>query len=84
LGRRWKSLHRLVYGAAGLVILHFVWLVKADLTEPLLYGAAVAGLLALRLPAVRRRLADLRRAARARPAQTKPSEVRLPDRAGGS
>jgi sulfoxide reductase heme-binding subunit YedZ len=64
LGRDWKRLHRGVYLAAGLAILHFVWLVKADLTEPLLYGAAVAGLLALRVPAVRRRLAGFARGLR--------------------
>jgi sulfoxide reductase heme-binding subunit YedZ len=48
LGRRWLSLHRLVYGAAVLAVLHFVWLVKADWVEPLVYGAVLAGLLALR------------------------------------
>lgn len=56
LGRRWKQLHRLVYPAALLVIVHYVWLVKADRREPLLWGAAVVLLLVLRLPAVRRRL----------------------------
>jgi sulfoxide reductase heme-binding subunit YedZ len=48
LGRRWVALHRLVYLAAGCVVLHFVWLVKADLTEPLTYGALLAALLATR------------------------------------
>ncbi len=61
LGRRWKPLHRLVYLAALLAVLHFVWLVKADIREPLLYGAAVAALLILRLPLVRRPLEALRR-----------------------
>ncbi len=60
LGRRWKRLHRLVYLAALLVIVHFVWLVKADHREPLTYGAIVVGLLALRLPPVRRALARMR------------------------
>ncbi len=60
LGRRWKPLHRLVYLAASLAVLHYVWLVKADIREPLLYGAAVAVLLGLRLPPVRRALASLR------------------------
>ena len=50
LGKRWKKLHRLVYLAAPLAVIHFVWLVKADIREPLLYGAAVAALLLLRLP----------------------------------
>jgi sulfoxide reductase heme-binding subunit YedZ len=49
LGRRWVALHRLVYLAAGCAVLHFVWLVKADLAEPLAYAALLAGLLALRL-----------------------------------
>jgi len=50
LGRRWLTLHRLVYGAAVLGVLHFAWLVKADLAEPLAYGAVLGGLFALRLP----------------------------------
>ena len=49
LGRRWLALHRLVYLAAGCAVLHFVWLVKADLAEPLAHAAVLAGLLALRL-----------------------------------
>lgn len=61
LGRRWKPLHRLVYLAALLAVLHYVWLVKADVREPLLYGAAVAALLILRVPLVRRPLEALRR-----------------------
>lgn len=49
LGRRWGQLHRLVYGAAALAVLHFLWLVKSDLREPLVYAAVLAGLLGLRL-----------------------------------
>jgi len=49
LGRRWKVLHRLVYVIAILAVLHFLWLVKADLREPLLYAAVLAVLLGLRL-----------------------------------
>jgi methionine sulfoxide reductase heme-binding subunit len=49
LGRNWQRLHRLVYVAAGLGVLHFLWLVKADLREPLIFGAAFALLMALRL-----------------------------------
>lgn len=56
LGRRWVALHRLVYVAATLAALHFAWLVKKDLREPLLYATALALLLAARaLPAWRRR-----------------------------
>jgi sulfoxide reductase heme-binding subunit YedZ len=49
-GRRWQRLHRLVYPAAGLAVLHFLWLVKADLREPLIYAGLLALLLAARLP----------------------------------
>ena len=37
LRKNWKRLHRLVYIASLLVVAHFIWLVKADYTEPLLY-----------------------------------------------
>lgn len=52
--RRWKALHRLVYVAATLGVIHFVWRVKADLLEPLLFAAALALLLGIRLVARRR------------------------------
>jgi len=47
--RRWQRLHRLVYlvGVGGVV--HFLWLVKSDLREPLIYGAILALLLGFRL-----------------------------------
>lgn len=48
LGRRWKSLHRLVYVIAALGVLHFIWLVRLDLREPLIYAAILAALLLLR------------------------------------
>jgi methionine sulfoxide reductase heme-binding subunit len=60
LGQRWKKLHRLVYLVAVLAVIHFVWLVKADIREPLLFGTAIAALFALRIPAVRRYLTNLR------------------------
>lgn len=50
LGVNWKRLHRLVYPAAILAALHFAFQVKADLLEPLIYGAILAALLAVRLP----------------------------------
>ena len=51
-GPRWRRLHRLVYLAAGLAIVHFLWLVKKDLREPALYAAVLAALLLARaLPA---------------------------------
>jgi sulfoxide reductase heme-binding subunit YedZ len=48
LGRRWATLHRLVYVAAILGVVHFLWLVKADRREPLVYAAVLALLLSLR------------------------------------
>lgn len=45
LGRRWHSLHRLVYAAALLGSLHFLWQVKADWREPALYLAAYSVLM---------------------------------------
>ena len=59
LGKRWSSLHRLVYLVALLVILHFVWLVKADLLEPLVYAAILAVLLALRWEPLQQRVRHL-------------------------
>ena len=53
LGKNWKQLHRLVYVAALVAVVHFVWLAKGDIREPLAYGAVVVLLLAVRLPFVR-------------------------------
>ena len=47
-GRRWQRLHRLIYPAALLAVLHFTWMVKVDVREPALYGAIVAVRLGLR------------------------------------
>ena len=49
LGRRWKPLHALVYPIAVLVMLHYVWLVKADLLEPAIHLIILIVLLAYRL-----------------------------------
>jgi methionine sulfoxide reductase heme-binding subunit len=51
--RRWKALHRLAYLAAVLAIFHFVWRFKTALLEPLIAGAALFVLLAIRLIARR-------------------------------
>jgi len=49
LGPRWRRLHRLVYPAAVLGAVHFVWLAKGFQIEPLLYLATILVLLALRV-----------------------------------
>lgn len=48
LGRRWQRLHRLIYLAAALAVLHFFWLVKLDVSEPLVYATILAVLLGSR------------------------------------
>ena len=49
LGRNWARLHRLVYLIAVLAVLHFWWLVKSDVREPLLYAAILTVLLGWRV-----------------------------------
>jgi methionine sulfoxide reductase heme-binding subunit len=54
-GRTWQRLHRLIYVAAVAGVVHFWWLVKADITRPRRYAFVVGALLAARLAiAVRR------------------------------
>ena len=60
LGKFWRWLHQWVYLAALLVIVHYVWLVKADVREPLTYGAVVVLLLVMRIPRVRQAVSRLR------------------------
>ncbi len=67
LGRKWTNLHRLVYLAGVLDILHYAWAKKGnlfnlsgDILQPLLWGLLLLLLLALRLPPVRRWASGLR------------------------
>jgi sulfoxide reductase heme-binding subunit YedZ len=48
-GRRWQALHRLIYFSAAAGVIHYIWLVKADLRKPLEYGAVLGALLLLRV-----------------------------------
>lgn len=48
-GKRWQALHRMVYVAAALGVLHFLWLVKLDIRRPVTAGLALVVLLAMRL-----------------------------------
>ncbi len=52
LGRTWRRLHRLVYLAAALDVLHYVWTVKADRRVPYVFALVLAVELLLRLPPV--------------------------------
>ncbi len=49
LGRRWQSLHRLIYLSAIAAAVHFIWKVKVPIGEPLYYAAIVAALLIFRV-----------------------------------
>jgi sulfoxide reductase heme-binding subunit YedZ len=67
LGKRWKALHKLVYLAGPLVVLHYAWARKGDIfrlqgdiVQPLAFGIVVALLLLIRLPALRRGAVRLR------------------------
>lgn len=48
-GRRWRQLHRLAYALAVCAVVHYWWLVKRDLTQPLLYALVLAILLGARV-----------------------------------
>lgn len=61
LGRKWRTLHRAVYLAGALAVLHYLWAVKADFRGPATYGAVVALLLLLRLPPVSAAISRWRR-----------------------
>lgn len=49
LGRNWQRLHRLIYITAIAGVVHYYWLVKSDVREPLMYAAIVALLLGWRV-----------------------------------
>jgi sulfoxide reductase heme-binding subunit YedZ len=90
MGKKWKNLHRLVYLANLLVVLHFAWAVKGDvlrlqgdILRPLVALVIVLSLLIMRIPAVRRRLAGrlqpvgalFQKAKQPPPRRAKPAEV---------
>jgi methionine sulfoxide reductase heme-binding subunit len=66
LGKNWKKLHRLVYVAGGLAVVHFAWASKGevlrlsgDILQPLLFGLGFVVLMVLRIPTVKQRAARL-------------------------
>jgi len=76
-GRRWSRLHKLVYLAAAFGVLHFLWLVKADIREPAIFGGLLAALLGYRLVGALRRRSRIRRArSRSASAMLVPDSVR--------
>ncbi|MBT8436587.1 MAG: hypothetical protein KJP11_04375, partial [Gammaproteobacteria bacterium] len=54
LGKKWKTLHQLVYLVTLLGVLHFIWLVKADYLEPTIYAIIAMILLAHRVGPMKR------------------------------
>jgi len=48
-GKRWQALHRLIYFSAAAGVIHYIWLVKADLKKPLEYGAVLGVLMLYRV-----------------------------------
>jgi sulfoxide reductase heme-binding subunit YedZ len=48
-GQRWRRLHRAVYVVGPLAAIHYLWMVKADIHQPLIYGALIAMLLGYRM-----------------------------------
>src|SRR5215207_4300513 len=71
LGRRWKVLHRLVYLAVPLSILHYFWLERDIKDWVFVYAALVAILFVIRLPAIRRALAHKRQRPQMVPSENK-------------
>lgn len=64
-GKQWNRLHKLIYATAVAGVVHYYWLVKADVRSPLLYAAIVTVLLGVRVYWSRARAAVPRRAAAA-------------------
>ncbi len=62
LGKKWKTLHKAVYLAVPIAVIHFAWLVKSILgrPEPLIWGGVVVLLLLVRLASVRKFIVNLR------------------------
>jgi methionine sulfoxide reductase heme-binding subunit len=50
-GKRWQALHRLIYFSAAAGVIHYIWLVKADLSKPLEYASVLGVLLLYRVVA---------------------------------
>jgi methionine sulfoxide reductase heme-binding subunit len=48
-GKRWQALHRLIYASATAGVIHYIWLVKADLKKPLEYATVLGALLLYRI-----------------------------------
>jgi len=61
LKKNWKRLHKLVYAAGVLAVVHFIWLVKQGVLEPWIWAAGMAVLLLLRVSPIKQRVLKLSR-----------------------
>jgi sulfoxide reductase heme-binding subunit YedZ len=61
LKKNWKRLHKFVYLAGILAVIHFIWLVKQGVLEPWIWAAGIAILLLLRVPPIKRQVLKLSR-----------------------
>lgn len=68
--KRWLALHRLIYVIGPLGVLHFWWMVKRDLTEPIIYALILSVLLGYRMAVKLRESGKLPRAAARTAAKT--------------
>ncbi len=66
LGKNWKRLHKWVYLAGVLAVVHYFWLVKNVYTQPIIFAVVLTLLLALRVPQVKQWAVRTRRALRKR------------------
>lgn len=60
LGKTWKRIHRFVYAAGILAVIHYLWVVKGDIRQPAFYTFILAMLLSLRLPFIRAFFSQMR------------------------
>lgn len=56
LKKKWVALHKLIYIIPVLVIIHFIWSLKADYSEPFVYAMLFSVLMLLRIPAIKKAL----------------------------
>lgn len=63
LGKKWKKLHQWVYLAGILAVIHYIWLVKNDYTEPFIFAAVLAFLLIIRFDWIKERITNWRKSA---------------------
>ncbi len=78
-GKRWQMLHRLIYLSALAGVIHFLWLVKRDMSRPERYAAVLALLLGYRVMVSRRAKQPVRRASMPMPRGTSSADVTAAD-----